>query len=226
MPVITMMSPKGGVGKTTTAVLLATELAELGAKVIMIDADPNFPIAKWATLPNLPSNIEVLQQVDEEGIIDTIGEAQHSAGFVIVDLEGRASTRVTNALLMTHLALVPMAGSVLDSDQAERAFQSIRRASRAANREIAFRAVYTRTPASTLVRSRVARSIVEGVEGAGIIALPTPIAERTAFKALFAEGGGLATMTSGKKGSLDNARANAKAFTTDVLDALKGGQPA
>ena len=44
MPVITMLSPKGGVGKTTTALVLATELAAEGAQVIIIDADPNFPL--------------------------------------------------------------------------------------------------------------------------------------------------------------------------------------
>ena len=127
MPVITLLSPKGGVGKTTAGLLLALELAEGGASVVIIDADPNFPLAKWASLPGKPDGIEVVQEVDEDAIIDTIDAAQKRARFVIVDLEGRASARVTNALLMTHLALVPMQGSVLDSDQAARAFQSIRR---------------------------------------------------------------------------------------------------
>ncbi|ALR23200.1 AAA family ATPase [Sphingobium baderi] len=222
MPVITMLSPKGGVGKTTTALLLATELAATGAGVVLIDADPNFPLAKWASLPGKPDNIEVIQEIDEDGIIDTIDAAQKRAQFVIVDLEGRASARVTNALLMTHLALVPLQGSVLDSDQAARAFQSIRRASTAARREIAFAAVYTRTPASTWVRSRVAQSIVQNIEAAGITALPTPIAERTAFKALFAAGGTLATLEG--VSSIDKARENAAAFAADVLGRLQEGK--
>lgn len=222
MAVITFLSPKGGVGKTTTALLLAIELAKGGASVIIVDADPNFPIAKWASLPNKPENIEVLQEVDEDAIIDTIDAAQRRADYVVVDLEGRASARVTNALLMTHLALVPMQGSVLDSDQAARAFQSIRRASTAARRDIAFAAVYTRTPASSRVRSRVAQTIADRVDGAGITALPTSIAERTAFKTLFANGGTLDTMTGTKESSLDTARANAAAFAADVVAALKG----
>ena len=52
MPVISFVSPKGGVGKTTSALILATELAAQGAsRVTIIDADPNLPIAKWSKLP-------------------------------------------------------------------------------------------------------------------------------------------------------------------------------
>lgn len=39
MRVISFASSKGGGGKTTSAIILGTELAE-GASVIMIDADP------------------------------------------------------------------------------------------------------------------------------------------------------------------------------------------
>lgn len=220
MPVITFLSPKGGVGKTTTALLLGIELAEGGAPVILVDADPNFPLAKWAGLPGKPQNIEVVQEVDEDAIIDTIDAAQRRAKFVIVDLEGRASARVTNALLMTHLALVPMQGSVLDSDQAARAFQSIRRASTAARREIAFAGVFTRTPASARIRSRVAQQIAEGVEDAGIAMLPTPIAERTVYRSLFAQGGTLEGLEGAQSASIESARLNAAAFAHDVLQAL------
>ena len=41
MPAIVFASPKGGAGKSTSAVVLATELAGQGAGVTIIDADPN-----------------------------------------------------------------------------------------------------------------------------------------------------------------------------------------
>ena len=50
MPTIVFASPKGGVGKSTAAVLLATELASHGGSVTMIDADPNKPLSQWAKL--------------------------------------------------------------------------------------------------------------------------------------------------------------------------------
>ncbi len=41
MPVIAFANPKGGSGKSTSALLLATELAVKGASVTIIDADPS-----------------------------------------------------------------------------------------------------------------------------------------------------------------------------------------
>jgi chromosome partitioning protein len=56
MPTIVFASPKGGVGKSTAAVLLATELASHGGSVRMIDADPNRPLTQWANRPGKACN--------------------------------------------------------------------------------------------------------------------------------------------------------------------------
>ena len=54
MPTIVFASPKGGAGKSTSAVVLATELAGRGATVAIIDADPNKPVSRWANRPGKP----------------------------------------------------------------------------------------------------------------------------------------------------------------------------
>lgn len=90
MPIITMASPKGGVGKSTAAVILATQLAESGASVTIIDADPNKPVSRWAKRPGKPHNLTLIDNVTEQTIIRTIDEAARKTAFVIVDLEGTA----------------------------------------------------------------------------------------------------------------------------------------
>jgi chromosome partitioning protein len=60
MPTIVFASPKGGVGKSTAAVLLATELASHGGSVTMIDADPNRPLSQWASRPGKPDKLNVI----------------------------------------------------------------------------------------------------------------------------------------------------------------------
>ena len=72
MPVISFVSPKGGVGKTTATLLLAGELAEAGGTVRLIDADPNLPLVDWGQLPGRPDAITVVGCRDENAIIDEI----------------------------------------------------------------------------------------------------------------------------------------------------------
>ncbi|MBN9617646.1 MAG: hypothetical protein BGO25_11960 [Acidobacteriales bacterium 59-55] len=93
MPTIVFASPKGGVGKSTATVLLASELAAHGGTVTMIDADPNKPLSQWASLPGKPERLTVIDSATEENIIDEIESAALKTMFVIVDLEGTAPVR-------------------------------------------------------------------------------------------------------------------------------------
>lgn len=220
MPVITMLSPKGGVGKTTTALILGTELAATGKRVVMIDADPNFPLARWAAKEGKPDNIEVEQEIDEDEIIGTIDAARKRAEFVIVDLEGKASARATSALMMSNLALIPIQGSELDAHEAARAFKIVRNAATARQRPLPFAAVLTRTPASLRLWTRDLKAVVANLEEAGITVTATALAERGAFRGLFSMGGTLNEMTPADVGSLESAKANAAAFASDVLSML------
>jgi chromosome partitioning protein len=47
MPTIVYANPKGGAGKSTAALLLATLLADNGATVTLIDADPAETVSIW-----------------------------------------------------------------------------------------------------------------------------------------------------------------------------------
>src|SRR6266446_1169967 len=94
MPTVVFASPKGGAGKSTSAVILATELALKGAGVTIIDADPNKPVSQWAKRAGCPDNLAVVADISESTIIDEIESAARKTPFVIVDLEGTASMMV------------------------------------------------------------------------------------------------------------------------------------
>jgi chromosome partitioning protein len=75
MPTIVIASAKGGSGKSTTAALLAMMLAEHGASVTVIDADPNRPLSNWARHAGTLESLTVLSDVSEGTITDTIEDA-------------------------------------------------------------------------------------------------------------------------------------------------------
>ena len=79
MPTIVFASPKGGAGKSTSAVVLATELAGRGAAVAIVDADPNKPVSRWATRPGKPESLTVVADVSEDSILDQIDQAARQA---------------------------------------------------------------------------------------------------------------------------------------------------
>src|SRR3954466_5264459 len=106
MPTISFASSKGGAGKSTSAVLLATELASRGGSVTIIDADPNQPVSRWSRKPGRPEELKVISEVTEETLIDEIDEAASRTTFVIVDLEGTASLLVAQAMSRADLVII------------------------------------------------------------------------------------------------------------------------
>jgi chromosome partitioning protein len=136
MPTIVFASPKGGVGKSTAAVLLASELAGHGGTVTMIDADPNKPQSQWASLPGKPDRLTVIDTATEDTIIDEIESAALKAMFVIVDLEGTASMIAGYAMGRADLIIIPSQGSHLDATEAVKAIKLVRSQERAFQRKI------------------------------------------------------------------------------------------
>lgn len=98
MPTIALASPKGGAGKSTSAALLGSDLAERGTTVTIIDADPNHPLSRWARRPGIPSGLKVIETGTEEQLVDAIEDAARKTAFVIIDLEGTASSAVGVAM--------------------------------------------------------------------------------------------------------------------------------
>lgn len=222
MPVISFANPKGGAGKTTTALLLATELAEKGAHVTIIDADPEKWISGWGALEGKPSNIDIVRDVSEDSIVDLIEGASSRSQFVIVDLEGTASLMVANAIGMSDLVLIPIQGSSMDAKGGAKTIRLIRNQERMARRSIPHSVVLTRTSAA--VTSRALRNVQEQLTSGGIDVLETAIVERAAFRDLFDYGGGLAALDPSLVSNIDKAQANARAFAGEVLAKLKASQ--
>lgn len=219
MPTIVFASPKGGVGKSTAAVLLATELASHGGSVTMIDADPNKPLSQWASLPGKPEKLVVIDTATEETIIDTIEKAALKTTFVIVDLEGTASMMAGYAMSRADLVIIPSQGSSLDATEAVKAIKLVKGQERAFQRRIPFVILFTRTSAA--IRPRTLQSIEAEFASNKVPMFGAQIHEREAYRAMFSFGGTLADLDPAQVSNLPAARLNARTFAGEVIETLK-----
>lgn len=222
MPVIVFANPKGGAGKTTSALLLASELAGRNASVAIIDADPEKWISQWGALPGRPANVSIISDVTEDSIVDQIEVAAAEAQFVVIDLEGTASLMVANAIGMADLVIIPTQGSSMDAKGAAKTIRLIRNQARMARREIAHAVLLTRTSAA--VASRAIRNVRDQLDQAGIPVFETSIIERAAYRDILDYGGLLADLDRTQVSNVDKAVENARAFAGEVVARLKAAR--
>ena len=223
MPTIAFISPKGGVGKTTAALLLASQLAR-GAQVCVVDADPNHPIAAWGKGADLPTNLSIVADVDEDTILDKIEEAAAKTPFVIVDLEGTAAKIVLLAVSQADLVVIPMQGSQLDAEQASRAIRVLRQHEKMTGRAVPYGVLLTRT--SPIIRTRTMGHIQIGLVDAGVPMFATQLHEREAFRAIFSYRQTLENLDPREVSNLDKAIVNAEQFTVELIERLRSQTPA
>lgn len=217
MPTIVVASPKGGAGKSTTAVLLGTELARGGVPVTMLDCDPNRSLTLWADRAPLPAGITVLSDISEADIVRTIKAHDSDGQIVVVDLEGVASRLVSRAISQADLVLTPMRATTLDATIGARALQLIAEEEEALDRSIPHAVVFTMTKA---IQSKQHKGIALSLKDQDVDVIDPPLMERAAFSGLFAFGGDLHSMPA--QGNMEGARDNARAFAMQVYRRLTG----
>ncbi|GKS70527.1 chromosome partitioning protein ParA [Nitrosomonas sp. PY1] len=220
MPTIVFASSKGGAGKTTAAIVLASELAQHNTSVTLIDADPNQHSAKWALKDGCPSNIKLVEKSTEETIIDDIDTAQEQTAFVLVDLEGTASMAVASAISRADLVITLCQGSQDDADEAAKTIKLVNRQAKVLNRSIPFAVLMTRT--NPAITPRTLKHIMNEFRDAGVDIFKTSLIDREAFRAIRSFGGTVNDLDPRQVSGIDKATANAHALAVEVIERIKG----
>lgn len=221
--VIAVSNPKGGSGKSTTTLVLATHLAHLGASVCVIDADPNRPIADWKNKGKTKSNITVIADVNESNFFDVLDGQITKFQFIFVDLEGTASFLVSRAISAAGLVIVPVQASAIDVRQASKAIKIVQDEEKAvrrfdSHRSIRYRILITRTPAPGAPVSASQKELEHDLKSAGIPRFETTLAERQAFKAMFNLRLTLQELKGDKRaGNLSAAYGNVEALAAELV---------
>ena len=215
MPVISFANAKGGAGKTTAALLLATELAHQGFRITIIDADPQKWISQWCEIPGPVPNLSVISEVTTASLPCHLREMASSTDYFIIDLAGARDALVTTAIGLSNHVIIPVQGSAMDAKGAAQILDLLAQMKDKAKLDIPHSVVLTRVTSMVTTRAMLA---IKGLLAAkGVNVLETSIGERVAFKELFETGGTLHTLDATKVSNVDKAKDNARSFAQEVM---------
>ena len=110
--IISFVNQKGGVGKTTTAINLASSLVRKNHNLVLIDADPQGSATTWHSIEDNQA-FEIIDHPGEltQADIKTIETAYD---YVIIDAPPAVDDKVKTILNTSDLAILPVTPSSLD----------------------------------------------------------------------------------------------------------------
>lgn len=118
MPVITVAQQKGGAGKTTLVAQLAAHLAGEGAKVAVLDIDPQQSLTRWHARRKeaLKAASAGLDFAESSGwkLAAAVEKLKRNHDWVLIDSPPHAETEARQAVRAADLVLVPLQPSPLD----------------------------------------------------------------------------------------------------------------
>jgi chromosome partitioning protein len=172
--VISLINQKGGVGKTTTAINIASALSLRNHKVLMVDADPQGSVLQWQST-GANREFDVIQLSMPELSTKIIN---HRATFdhVVID-SPPALSHISQAIAASSdLAIIPIAPSSLDIWSSSETIQLVTDVGRK-NRGLAARLlVYRKIPGT-----RLAAEARDALNSYGLEIFKTEISQRIAY---------------------------------------------
>lgn len=215
MPVLSFANAKGGAGKTTAALLVATELLDQGYSVSIVDADPQRWISQWAAMSRPQRRLAIIDEVSAGSIDSVIREECDNRDYILVDLEGTMSPLVSRAVSASDLVLVPIQGCAMDAKGGGKVLDLIAGLQREERRTIRHSVILTRINAA--VTTRALRAVRDHLQANRIDVLTTPIVERSVYRDIFETGGSLHMLDPKTASNLDKAIDNIRRLTTEIV---------
>ena len=193
---VTLAGQKGGTGKSTIAVHLASEYQRRGYRVLVLDADPQGTALTWSEAAadrgyDAPSVLGV-----GDALRAQLPSLRKGFDLTIIDTAGRQSKRLAGALGLSDLALIPCKPSAPDVWALADTIELVERV-----QEV--RDLDARLIVNEANRTALADAAGEAIGDAGLDALQTALGRRVAFAEAMAEGRGVTTHAPGSIAALE-----------------------
>ena len=191
MQMISFVSFKGGAGKSTALMSVASALVERGHRVAVLDADDNRPLERWrkyaADLETWDERCNVLGVRDFDAFEETY--RQLSGGrfdYILVDTRGGGSDFNQAIVANANLIVVPTALSVIEIDETFATLEWIGQLLKVTNVDVPVGILLNRTPTAERDLSTVQRRGLAALSQMPVF--ETRLPSRKAFEDLKAYG--------------------------------------
>lgn len=111
--IVGLLNQKGGVGKTTLSVNIAASLARTGARVLLIDADPQGSALDWAAAREGAPLFSVVG-LPRPSLHKEIGQVGQGYDHVVIDGPPRVTELARSAIMAADVVLIPVQPSPYD----------------------------------------------------------------------------------------------------------------
>lgn len=108
--VISAIQQKGGACKSTMLQCVAAHLGSEGARVLIIDTDPQASCLEWAREQDIPG-VDTLGHLDEDTLFDVLDKLDSEYDCILIDTAGFDSRMAGYVVQASDLILIPTGSS-------------------------------------------------------------------------------------------------------------------
>ncbi len=173
--IISLLSQKGGVGKTTLAIHLAAALVEMGSRVLLIDADPQASATDWSARRSDDPLFPVVGMA-KATLHKDLPAVADSSDHVVIDGPPRVNDVSRSAILASDVVIIPVCPSPYDVWAAEDVITLVREA-RVFKESLCVRFVINRKIANTVI----GRDVLAALDRFEYPVLPVSVCQRVIF---------------------------------------------
>jgi chromosome partitioning protein len=180
--ILSFLSQKGGVGKTTLSLNLAGLYAVGGARTLLIDADPQASSISWSSIRTKEPLFSVVGMA-RGNLHKELPDLRRQYDVVIIDGAPRVNEIARSAIIASDLVLIPVQPSPVDIWASQETVQLVNEA-RTFRESLKAAFVINRK----IVNTAIGRDVRDELSDFGYPVLKTHITQRVAFAESLARG--------------------------------------
>lgn len=211
MKVIAVLNQKGGSGKTTIATHVARALQQEGAKVLLIDSDPQGSARDWSAVrEDQPLTVVGIDRPTIDRDLKRIAE---SVDWVVIDGAPQAADLAVSAIKAADFVLIPVQPSPYDIWATSDLVDLIKQRIEVTDGRLSAAFVVSRAIKGT----KIGTEVVSALEGYDLPVLKSRITQRVSYPTTASTG---RTVLDQDQDQDKDAVLEIKALTAEIISAL------